>query len=183
MDQHSNVLEVQRGVDEHSAIRTLVRISPSTPQADILAIWNRIKGLEYISDDPGHEVAGELFLRQVYDPMSECYEYPEKGYVVIANIVPPVNAVIHFMTYEGVDPMSIITAKHEILDRVFKELKLMRLTAMIPTPNKAAIRLATMCRFRFEGAMKKCWLKHGHYSDVQIFGLLRDEYLRREVAN
>ena len=183
MDHHSNVLEVQRDVDEHSAIRTLIKLDPTTPPEVIKDTWDRLKTQEYMFDDIGKANGPELWLRQIYDPMSECYLYPDKGYVVLANIMAPVNANIHFSTFVDVDMLTLMQARHEILDRAFKEIKLTRLTAMIPTPNKAAIRFATLSRFRFEGALKKAWLKNGQYSDIQLYGLLRDDYLRREVTN
>jgi RimJ/RimL family protein N-acetyltransferase len=146
-------------------------------------LWGKFEKQDYAFDDPGKAAGAEIFLRAIYDRQSECYQYGDKGYVVLTSIVQPVNAIIHFMIWDDFELSDVVDAATEILDHVFLDLKLERLTAAIPAGNRQAIRLATLNRFRYEGEMKRAFLKNGSFSNVQIYGLLREDYVRRGVKN
>lgn len=64
-----------------------------------------------------------------------------------------------------------------VLNYVFEELKLIRLSATCLPTNKFHYNLLAQFPNAYEGIMKQSICKNGEYVDVALFSILRDEYL------
>lgn len=183
MDENNNAVEVRRSDSAPSPVRTLKRVDPKThdPQR-LLWLWNRIQSQDYAFDDMS-KGNHEIFLNQLFSPNTEAYEYGDAGFLLITGIVPLVSALIHFVAWEDIEPSEILSVKRAMLGRLFTEYKLVRVTGVIPSFNKQAIRLATITGFRYEGELRKAFLRNGTYYNLQIYGILREEFFKREVQN
>lgn len=183
MDGNSNVPESQRGNSSNSSVRSLTRINPNTwDEQRLLWLWKKIKTQEYAFDDTTKDDHG-VFLSQLFAPNSEAYEFGDAGFLFVTGIMPPVSALIHFVAWEDIDPAEILEVKRMMLNHLFTDLNLMRVTAAIPSFNKQAIRLATITGFRYEGELRKAFLSNGTYYNLHLYGLLREEFFKREVRH
>src|SRR6266478_883717 len=83
-----------------------------------------------------------------------------------------------------VEPRELFPLQHLLFNDLFTRYELNRLTAYIPAFNKQAIRMATIIGFRFEGELRRAFLSHGKYHNLQLYGLLQSEFCKRgEVRN
>jgi hypothetical protein len=136
---------------------------------------------DYASDDFG-AVTPELFISNLFLGNSEHFELGDEGYAAVLNIVNYVNADIHFAIW-GDTSVSDLREAHQLLaDRMYNVYNVNRITAYIPAFNKKMVRLAVILGYRYEGELRKIFLKHGEYYDLTIYGLLKEEYLRRKVG-
>lgn len=180
MDETSNVPEVQRSEHEHSAVRALKQIDPSNWDPKRLQwLWKCILTQDYAIDDPGVALGPQAFLGQLFAPNSEWYEVEDWALVAVSGIIPCVNAIIHFVTWDEFEIADVIAIQHYLFTDMFTRHDLNRITAYIPAFNKQAIRLATISGMRYEGELRKAFLKHGRYHNLQIFGILRDEFFKK----
>ena len=144
-------------------------------------LWDHLKTQDYWFDDMMRG-SSQAWLNRLTSPNSEHFEFGDDGYVMVDSIVPSINANIHFAVWGKPQPLAILAAGRELFEYLFTTYKLNRLTAMCPVNNQAAIRMAVMLRFRFEGELRRIFLFHGKYYNVSIYGLLRDEFHKREVV-
>jgi hypothetical protein len=153
----------------------LKRIDVNNFQHKIEWLWERVRGEEYFFDDltKGNH---QLFLVSLFRLDSEHY-YNESGMVSAVDIQHFMNANIHFLVWDRAYPPAKILAEARVLFRdLFERHSLNRLTATIPSTNKAAIRLASMLGMKFEGTMRECFLHGGQLYDLHIYGVLKREF-------
>lgn len=88
---------------------------------------------------------------------------------------PGLDAVVHIIMFDrrlrGREGTFL-----EILGWMFDKLMLRRCTAMIPADARTGIRLAQRMGFVQEGSMRDAMLREGKLVDLELFGLLREEY-------
>lgn len=184
MDEDTNVPEVQCEQHEHSVVRALTRIVPSEWDPKRLQwLWKCILTQDYAIDDPGTTMGPQAFLGQLFAPNSEWYEAGDWGLAAVSGIIPGVNAIVHFVTWGEFEISTVIMLEHDLLTDIFTRYELNRITAYIPAFNKQAIRLATITGMKYEGELRKAFLKHGRYHNLQIFGILRDEFFRKGTVS
>jgi len=63
-----------------------------------------------------------------------------------------------------------------MLNHAFRDLGLMRVYAYQLTTNLASIRLHEKCGFRHEGVLRQAVYKNGQYCDLNVMGILADEF-------
>lgn len=183
MDNGNNNAGVQSGVSECGTLHLLKRI-PLTKEYGprIEWLWERLKTQDYAFDDLTRG-NGQFWLNKLVSQGSEHYELGDEGYVMVDNIVPKLNANIHFAIWGTPAPGKVVSAAKELIDHLFETYNLNRITAMCPNVNKAAARIATIMRFKYEGELRGAFLYYGQYYGVSIYGLLHDTYNKREVVN
>jgi hypothetical protein len=182
MDNFQDVVKVQSSERQSYPFHYLRRITPEWKPERIQWLWEKLQTQEYAFDDPGRG-RGDFFLARLFDPNTISFEFGEDGMVFATEIIRKVNAVIHFAVWGEVDQRDLILTARELLSFLFQEYGLVRVTGMIPSFNKATIRLATICGFKYEGEMRKAFLKNGTYHNLHIYGILRDEFMKREVLH
>ena len=101
----------------------------------------------------------------------------------MSSIIPGLSAIFHYAVWDDIASRELFPLQHELFDDMFQRFNLNRITGYIPAFNKQAIRMATIAGFRYEGEMRKAFLKNGVYHNLQIHGLLRSEFYAREVRN
>lgn len=182
---------MRSSISQSGVIRTLKRVTPETDPLRIKWLWDHIKTQEYVFDDlsrtptaDGKSIVGaEVWLNQIYNPNCACFEYGDVGYIVLADITRPVNAYIHYAAWDDVEFSEVARAGREVLSFAFNDLGLMRVTATPPSCNRQATRLVTILGFRYEGELRKAFLTDGVYYNLQLYGLLREEFNKREVRH
>ncbi|MFH1751684.1 MAG: GNAT family protein [archaeon] len=70
-------------------------------------------------------------------------------------------------------------AKKLLLDFGFKKLKLHRICAKIITKNTMSVKAVQKFGFKKEGTERESFQKKGKYYNVHYYGLLKDEWLKR----
>lgn len=144
-------------------------------------LWNHISTQEYAFDDLTRGNS-QFWINKFGRPDCEHFEFGDEGYVLVAGITPKVNAEIHFVTWGKPAINQVLSAAKELIAYLFKKYDLNRITALCPNNNQQAIRFAVMLRFKFEGEIRKCFLFHGQYYNMSVYGLLREEFEKREVV-
>lgn len=183
MDENTNVSQGGHSVDEYSDLRPLVRIIPADwDKHRINWLWNNLRGEEYAFDDPGKDNP-HVFLASLFQECNECYEYGDEGYVVAQGIVPMVNANLHFAMWGEVNPGEVIDTARKLMGSLFARWKLKRITAMFPGFNKKASRFCTLLGFKYEGELRQAFLKNRQYHNLHMYGILREEFFKREVKH
>jgi hypothetical protein len=184
MDGNSNVPEVQHSSDEPGIVRSLTKIIPTVWEPVRLQwIWEKLLTLDYALDDFARALGPQAFLGQLFDLNSEWYEIGDDGIVAITGIIPQCNALIHFAVWGDLDVRELFPLQHQLFEDLFKTFKLNRLSAYIPAFNKQAVRMATMVGFRYEGEIRKVFLRNGTYHNMLLYGILRSEFERKEVRH
>ena len=184
MDGNNNVLESGHGVDERGVVRALKRIVPDKWDVQRLQwLYRCMMTRDYAFDDVAAAVGPDAFLSQLFAANCEWYEIGDVGLICVSAIVPNCNAIVHYVEWGEIEPRELIELQYQLFDDLFTRLKLNRITAYIPAFNKQAIRMATLTGFKFEGDMRKIYLKNGIYHNLQIYGLLKEEFYERKVRN
>jgi hypothetical protein len=184
MDEQSYVPQVRSGDSTPGPIRTLTRIVPQTwPEDRLQWIWNRLQTLDYIFDDVSSLLGHHAFLVPLFAKDSEWYEIGDSGLACVTNIVPRVNATFHYAVWDDVDPKVLFTLQRGLFDDLFTRWLLNRITGYIPAINRQAVRMATLAGFRYEGELRKAFLKNEVYHNLFIYGLLKDEFYKRERSH
>jgi len=70
-----------------------------------------------------------------------------------------------------------------LLDYVFYELNLHRVSLKVFSFNDRAIRLYTKIGFQQEGSCRQSLYRSGEWHDIILMGLLQNEYLENQVKN
>jgi len=70
-----------------------------------------------------------------------------------------------------------------LLDRVFSELQMHRVEAIIYEDNAASVNCFTRVGFQFEGRLRQAKRIGGKYGDVLVYGLLRPEWTAPSAAS
>ena len=182
MDNGNSVVEVQPSVSERRDLSLLKRIPLTKDYAPRIEwLWDHLKRCDYAFDDFSRG-SSQVWMNKLVRPNSEHYEFGDDGYCMVDEIVPSLNANVHFAVWGKERVPEILSAGKELFDYLFTEYKLNRITAMVPVNNRQACRLAILMRFKFEGEIRKIFLFHGRYYNLTIYGLLRDEYYKKEVT-
>jgi hypothetical protein len=183
MDDNPNVSQMRSSDSTLSPVRSLTRIiALEWPPARLEWIWNMIQTQDYAFDDLSKGNA-QVFLGPLFNDMNEWYEIGDDGIVMINGIVPKCQAFIHFALWGDIDIRELFPLQRELFNDLFQRHELNRLTAFIPAFNKQAIRFATLTGFKYEGELRKVFLKHGTYHNTHFYGLLRSEFYLREVKH
>lgn len=186
MDNESVVSEVQHGNNGDQGVRHLKYIEPIVlDQVDkdkIQWLWEKLKTQSYAFDDNTKEDA-HRFLLSLFAPGTEHFFIQDKGYASAVGICPRTSCLIHFALWEPLEGAGVYNAIRELLGYLFERYQLNRITAAIPVYNKQVNRLAIMLGFRFEGELRQAILYEGKYHNITMYGLLAEEFNRREVAH
>lgn len=175
---------MRHGNGTPSAVRTLTKIDPQTwPKDRLLWLWGQLLTQDYAYDDMAQALGAQGFLNQLFQPASEWYEVGDDGIVVASGILPKCNAMVHFAQWGDIELREMFPIQTQWFDSLFTRWQLNRLTAYIPAFNKQAVRMVTLTGFKYEGEMRKAFLKHGTYHNLLIYGILREEFYKRQVPN
>ena len=190
MDEHVDILEERYGeslvhdfrdVDEERAKARelgLVRCTPINPDKypRMQRLWEHIQTQDYAFDDFSRGSI-ETFALSLLDKGSLHFEVDDRGYIVVRNLLYSDNPNIHFCVWDrSMQMREIIACGQEIIDFLFRRLKVARVSAWIPTYNRQATRFATLLGFRYEGEQRNAILFHEKHYNVQMYGLLRSEW-------
>lgn len=178
MDGDRNNVEDQHvdGIDSSFHFLTPLNPTKVTPEF-LFDLWKKLMQSPLNADDVG--VANpEFWVRRLYEVNSEHYTAPN-AYVSVLNIIPKINADIHYAAYGPLEYGSIRETMSELCKHLFTKYSLNRLTGYIPAPNKEAQRVATLAGFKFEGAMRGMFLRDEVYHDLQVWGLTHADFLLR----
>lgn len=183
MDENTNDVEMRCSNGASSSVRALKLINPHTwPEERLHWLWGHLQTQDYAFDDPGLALGHKAFLVPLFDANSEWYEIGDSGIAVASSIVPSVNAVFHYAVWDDITMQELFPMARELFNGLFTRYGLNRITGYIPVTNKDAVRMATLAGFRYEGELRKAFLKNKVYHNLLIYGLLRTEfYARGEV--
>jgi hypothetical protein len=164
------------------ARKYLRRIDPMTWSPErVQWLWQQTLKEDYACDDIG---AGnpELFISNLFLGNTRHYEFGDDAYIALLNIIPRINADIHFAMWGDVSIPTIVDCHTILAEEMFGELEVNRLTAYIPSFNKKMLRFATILGYRYEGEIRQIFLKNGTYHNLYVYGLLKSEFVRRKVG-
>jgi hypothetical protein len=184
MDNEGHVSQSGSGDSTSGIVRTLNKIDPQTWDPERLKwLWKQLQTLEYTFDDISELLGHQAFLVPLFAKDSEWYEIGNSGIACMMAIVPRVNATFHYAVWDDIDPRTLFALQRQLFEDTFTRWQLNRITGYIPSINKEAVRMATLAGFKYEGELRKAFLKHGTYHNLFIYGLLRDEFNKRERSH
>lgn len=187
MDGVTDIPALQHSDDARTSIRDLThvykylrRIDPLTYAPDrAMWLWSQTLKEDYAVDDIGAANC-EIFVRSMFAENSRHYEFGDDAYIAILNIIPRINADMHFAVWGDVSIPTIVDCHSVLADEMYNEFMVNRLTAYIPSFNKKMLRFASILGYRYEGEIRQIFLKNGTYHNLQVYGLLKSEYARRK---
>jgi RimJ/RimL family protein N-acetyltransferase len=184
MDEQGNVSQVRSGGGSPGSIRALKRINPHTwPEDRLKWLWEHLKTQDYAFDDISMLMGHQAFLIPLFNKDAEWYEIGDSGIAGMISILPRVSAVFHYAVWDDIGIQELFSLQRQLFDDIFTRWELNRITAVIPSFNKQAVRMATLAGFKYEGEFRKSFLKDGTYHNLFIYGLLRDEFNKRERSH
>ena len=188
MDIHADLPEVEHGGNELHDFRSLglLRLTPINPEhyspLKMQTLWENVQKCDYVFDDFCRNDA-TIFACSLADPDSLHFEIDTRGYCVIRNVTRSDNAYIHYCIWDREMPFKeVLLAGRELIDFLFKRLKVARCTATIPVYNTQAIKFAKLLGFKFEGELRNAILYHEKHYNVDLYGLLRTEWERGTLS-
>lgn len=163
------------------SIANLTRIDPKTWDKNrVQWLWEHVQTQDYFWDD---NTVGNpnYFIAMLFTPGTEHYEYGDDGYIVVNSIRPNCDACFHHAVWgDKVSLRKSLETSRALFRDLFDRYKLNRLTSMVPSFNKAAVKLAVISGFKYEGALRKAHLYKGEYYDILLYGLLKSEFDKLE---
>lgn len=183
MDINGGVSEMQREWGEHRSfsnlgLSLLAPINMATLGAEGMnALWQKVKTQDYAFDDFSRDKA-VLFAASLAAVGSLHFELGKgQGYAVVRNLAASDNADLHYCVWDPkMSFKMILNAGGELVNFLFVQAKVHRVTASVPVYNENAARFATLLGFKFEGLIRQAVRYHNEYFDVKIFGLLRKDW-------
>jgi len=151
-----------------------------TPE-NILKVWNHFNEFPILFDDYDR---GDLnqFTAMFFDPKAIIFATGDYGIARIANILIGRDCNIHLTFWDrrfrGRD-----TECRKAIQWAFNELRLARMTVIVPETVRSTISFLQALGFRREGIIRNSWMYKGKLLNRHAFGMLRSEALPQEVAN
>lgn len=182
MDNAEVVSEVH-GSESRVHVDSVLTEIDVTNEKTMEEIWDRLLKLDYCFDDLT-KARADIWLTKCFMPTTKLWRIEgDVGLVQIEDIIPPVGATLHYAAWGELTPSLRSRVVSRVFSLAFDNWKLTRLTAVIPTSNPVAKRFALQAGFRFEGSLRKSWLKSGIFYDLDLFGILRSEWETRKKVN
>lgn len=187
MDSKSGILQEQRSVGKFDGFRYLTWLNPDDKEqllrVDLNKLWANVQTQDYAFDDFSRNNP-EWFLLQLAQA-SENVRYFLIGdsglFLVQGNLREGGDATVHFIVWDRNFSLHVNKGPaYELVDWLFYEVKVHRISGPIPDYNKLAPRFATAMGMKFEGEMLEAVLWKGKYHNVQMFGLLERWYRQRK---
>lgn len=182
MDDRNNIAKsISEQYDSHT-LHNLKKLNLTVEESDLVQrIWDKLQGETSAFDDvtSGRQ---DAFLMQLFLPNTEHFVLgDEQGYMLLEGIRPGVTATAHYAIWDKTYPLEEVKASAlSLIDYAFKKYNLARVTAYVPGTNISGKRMAALLGFKYEGEMRDTWLKNGKLYGVQIYGLLKSEYISRK---
>lgn len=182
LDNVTDISEVQRSDDQPSVSRP-VKIRKldggKMGEADLRSLWAKLSTQDYAFDDFSRGDP-RAFVLNLTDICSAHFLVDEAAYVVVRNVFRGADCNIHFVCWDrNYSFHNIMEAGRQILDWLFKDQGVMRVSGYIPVYNNLAKRFATTMGFKYEGTLRQCVKFHDKYENVDIYGLLPKEFEKR----
>lgn len=152
-------------------------------KVDLNKLWANVQTQDYAFDDFSRN-RPEWFLMQ-FAQSNDNVRYFLIGdsglFIVSGNLVEGGDATIHFIIWDRNFSLHVNKAPaYELVDWLFYELKVHRISGPIPSYNKLAPRFAVAMGMKFEGEMLESVLWKGKYYNVAMYGLLEKWYRTRK---
>jgi len=183
MDNITDVSQVHGGKHQPRVGGPVVRkLDPKTMPADEMnLLWQRVSTQDYAFDDFSRGNP-QFFVLALTDLSSYHFMVDDSTWVLIRNVFKGSDCNIHFVCWDRLYPFgNLLEAGKQILEWLFKEQGVNRVTGYIPVYNHLAKRFATTMGFKYEGTLRKTCLFKGKYEDVDLYGLLAKEFERRHT--
>lgn len=172
--------EHQRLVASGLGFRRLLPINTDNyPEEEFYKLWEGIQGADYAFEDSTRGRM-DLFLKGMLTLGTYNFEIPGEVFAQLTNAYPGSNASIHFISLIVGPTAPMIDAASEIFSYAFTKVGVHRVTAFIPSFNHKVVRMAGLMKMRFEGQMRKTFQYNEQWWDLEIHGLLENEWKRRD---
>lgn len=178
MDNNTGVSEVRpsgSGIQDFSHVTLL---DPDKVPGELMnELWEYIKTQAYAFDDFSRNDP-TVFAFMLAEPGTLHFILGDKsGYALVHNPLAGRDADIHFILWDrNYKFTDVIKAANEVLGYLFNVKGVERVSGRIPSYNDLAKRIAVLCKFKFEGCVRHGILYKGKYHNVEMYGLLREEF-------
>jgi RimJ/RimL family protein N-acetyltransferase len=183
MDGHSNLPQVVSGNSQGNPVLGYKLIDTSDPSLgpQIQELWDKLSKEDYAFDDNSRG-DHKRWLMNLWMPATLHYIVGEmQGYAVVQNLEPNVGCIVHHAIFDkGLKGAPLVHGAREFLGHLFDEYDLRRIGTVVPTNNSYGKRFATLLGFKFEGEIRKAFLFKGEYLNLMLYGMLKEEYLKKE---
>jgi RimJ/RimL family protein N-acetyltransferase len=137
----------------------------------------------------------EPFLDMLMNPRSIWFEFYHTeqeapvGVAYLTRIIPFFDAEAHLAFWDGI-ASGRQPVVWELMDMMFEEFNLRRISAAIPVYQSGTIRFVKKLGFQEEGTRRDAVLKHGGWFPQTLLGILREEleqaretFMQKETNN
>lgn len=160
--------------------KLLTMITNDPPNVDLNWLWGKVSTQDYAFDDMSRG-RPEAFCQLLLNSSNRLFLIGDYGLFLVQNIIPQGDCSIHFVVWDR--NFSLQTDReyaYELLDWLFYEVGVHRVSGYIPVYNRLAPRFALAMGMKFEGEMREVILWKGQYHNVKCFGLLEVDYRLRK---
>ncbi len=142
---------------------------------DSTRLWDHVKSQDICFDDLTRG-RGDYFAQRLIAANTLAFEYPEGVLALVENIVPKLQADVHFFIWNAIPESDLARLGRELCGEIMHKFELNRMSTYIPAMNKLGCRIATRVGFKFEGNMRQLFLYKKVYHDVFVYGLVKHEF-------
>ncbi len=186
MDQVADLLAIRSNECTADSVRHL-GLSLVTPlntlamsEGEVELWWQFARTQEYMFTDfeRGNR---EGWIARFRDMKHLHLDFGGDGYCILLNAWACDTPELHFCIWNPKrSTQDVMTAGREILQFAFRHLKAARVGSFIPENHKAAIKMATLLGFKFEGCIRQAYLFFSERYDMQAWGILKQEWEQRQ---
>ena len=181
MDNETDISKVPPVERKLHNFHHVTLVDPTKFEADLTNyLWSKVRNEDYAFDDLSRDNPTAFCLALV---APQCAHFflgdPSRpsGWALLKGLWKFSNPDIHFVVWDKKYPVQDLKAAgKEVISWAFQTWQCNRVTAMIPVFNDAARRLAILLRFQHEGCLKQAMLFHGRWVNVDMCGLLREDF-------
>lgn len=138
-------------------------------------LWDKLQQFPQVFDDFGKNDKQGFVARLMQRNNIFIDIGPGLGLAAGMAVRPRVDMVLHLVMFDrrlrGREGLFF-----EIMDEFFKTLQLRRMTAMLASDARTGIKLVQRLGFTQEGLMRDALLRDGQLFDIEIYGILKEEF-------
>ncbi len=171
-----------RSGEYEMSVRLLQKFGELTPYLDkkkIAELWQLSSQHEVLfSDHTDGKV--EPFLDVLFHPRSIWYEFfrldseEPVGVAYVSRVIPYYDADAHVSFWDGI-ASGRQPVVWQMMDHVFEEFRLQRMSAAIPVYQSGTIRFVKKLGFKEEGEKREAVVRNGEWFSQALFGITRSE--------
>lgn len=178
MDRNGTVLDFQRSEPDGTSVRTDL-VEPLLEQTKLLVLHTLEQTEEirqrYAALRFPREHESQFMFHLLQDPTSWWVDVGGRGVVYLTQVTPSANAYVNILFWDGKFCCEKRAVTQVVLGEAFEQFQLPRITALVQPQNKPLRDQFRRMGFALEGTLRNGARVQNGYTDLIMFGLLRED--------